>query len=68
MALSPENIVESRSGDHAWRERASLMHANQQERSQQLGRRLNRSLKGFTVQSSDIQQLDQSQQNLVLTF
>ncbi len=44
------------------------MHANQQERSQQLGRRLNRSLKGFTVQSSDIQQLDQSQQNLVLTF
>jgi transglutaminase-like putative cysteine protease len=62
------NIVESRSGDHAWRERASLMHANQQERSQQLERRLNRSLKGFTVQSSDIQQLDQLQQNLVLTF
>jgi hypothetical protein len=39
-----------------------------QERSQQLERRLNRSLRGFTVQSSDIQQLDQLQQNLVLTF
>jgi hypothetical protein len=62
------DIVESRSGDHAWRERVSLMHANQQERSQQLEQRLNRSLKGFTVQSSDIQQLDQLRQNLVLTF
>jgi len=52
----------------AWRERVALMHANQQERSQELEQRLNRSLKGFTVQSSDIQQLDQLQQNLVLTF
>lgn len=61
-------IVENRSGDHAWRERLSLGPANQQERTQQLERRLNRSLKGFTLQSSDIQQLDQLQQNLVMTF
>jgi len=61
-------IVESRSGDHAYHERASLEHANQQERTQQMERRLGRSLRGFTLQSTDIQQLDQRQQDLVITF
>jgi transglutaminase-like putative cysteine protease len=61
-------IVESRSGDHAMYERASLMHASQQERTQQLERRLNRSLKGFNLEELGIQQLEQLQQNLQLTF
>lgn len=73
FTLSPDgelsgDIVESRSGDHAYHERASLQHANQQERTQQLERRLSRSLRGFTLQSANIQQLDQRQQNLLITF
>jgi hypothetical protein len=66
-ALSGE-IVENRSGDHAFYERAALMHANQQQRSEHLEQRLNRSMKGFTVQSMDIQGIDQLQQKLVTTF
>ena len=57
-------IVESRSGDHAFHERELLMDANQQERTQHLERRLGRSLKGFSLEKSEIQQLDQRQQNL----
>ena len=61
-------VVESRSGDHAWHERVFLASATQQQRSQQLEQFLSRSLKGFTVESSDVQQLDQLQQNLAITF
>ncbi len=61
-------IVESRSGDHAFHERASLMHASQQERTQHLERRLSRSLKGFNLENADIQQLDQTQQILQIVF
>ncbi len=61
-------IVENSSGDHAAYERAFLMYANQQQRSQQMERRLNRSLQGFTLSSTDVQQLDQLRQNLVITF
>src|SRR5580765_321267 len=61
-------IVESRSGDHAFHERASLMHASQQERTQQLEHRLSRSLRGFNLENADIQQLDHSQQNLQIVF
>jgi Domain of Unknown Function with PDB structure (DUF3857)/Transglutaminase-like superfamily len=61
-------IVESRTGDHAVHERASLMHASQQERTQHLERRLSRSLKGFNLENADIQQLDQTQQNLQIVF
>jgi hypothetical protein len=42
------------------------MHANERERMQQMERGLNRSLKGFTLQSSDIQQLDQVPKELIL--
>jgi hypothetical protein len=66
-ALSGE-IVESRSGDHAFHERASLMHASQQERTQHLEHRLSRSLKGFNLENADIQQLDHSQQDLQIVF
>ena len=66
-ALAGE-IVEDRSGDHAWQERFALIHANQQERAQRIERRLSRSLKGFTLEKTDIQQLDQIQQKLVISL
>src|SRR5262249_47359208 len=61
-------VVEDRSGDHAMYERAALRRANQQQRSQHVEERLNRSLQGFSLQSIDIQQLDQSQHDLVLDY
>lgn len=60
-------VVESRSGDHAAFERAALMYSNDKQRVEHLEQRLNRSLKGFTVQSVDTQQLDELQQRLVTT-
>jgi hypothetical protein len=62
------NVVETRSGDHAFHERVSLKNANQQERTQQLERRLGRSLQGFTLQTADIQPLDQPQENLLISL
>ncbi len=61
-------VVEGSSGDHAWQERAALIHANQQERAQRIERRLSRSLKGFILEKTDIQQLDQIQQKLVISL
>jgi hypothetical protein len=61
-------ILESRTGDHALYERASLMDATEQERTKHLERRLSRSLKGFSLEKTDIQQLDQNQQNLSIAF
>lgn len=61
-------IVESRSGDHASYERMFLLSATQQQRSRRLEHFLSRSLKGFTLESSDVQQLDQLQQNLAISF
>ena len=59
-------VTETRTGDHAMRERAELLYANQQERVQRMERKLNQSLKGFTLESSNIEHLDQLQTNLVL--
>jgi hypothetical protein len=61
-------IVEDRSGDHAWHERIELSHANEQEREQRIEQRLSRSLKGFTLEKTDIQQLEQIQQTLVISL
>jgi len=61
-------VVETRSGDHAAEERAVLLHANLQQRTQRLERELNQSLQGFTLQSSDIQALDRFRKNLILTL
>ncbi len=66
-ALAGE-IVESRAGDHALRERLLLSRANEQQRSQELERRLNLSLKGFTLERAGIQDLEQLDQNLQITF
>lgn len=61
-------VTEKRSGDHASWERHALMSASQQQRSQHFEKRLNRSLQGFTLQSADVQHLDQNQQDLSLTL
>jgi hypothetical protein len=66
-ALSGQ-VVEQRSGDHASTERAQLIRANEQQRSQHFERRLNRSLQGFSLKSFDIRQLDHCQLNLVLDY
>ncbi len=60
--------MENRSGDHASWERHALMSANQQQRFQHFEKRLNRSLQGFTLQSADVEHLDQNQQDLLLTL
>ncbi|HEY1265106.1 MAG TPA: DUF3857 domain-containing protein [Terriglobales bacterium] len=61
-------VIETRGGNYASEERARLYDANEQERSQRLERRLNNWLKGFTLQGSKIEFLDQRQKNLVLTY
>ena len=61
-------IVEDSCGDHAWHERSALIHANEQERAQRIERRLSRSLKGFILEKTDIQQLDHIQQKLVISM
>ena len=61
-------VVETRSGDHASHERALLRHATQQQRTEHLERELNRSLKGFVLESSNVQQLEQLKDNLILTL
>ena len=61
-------VEEDRSGDHAFHERIALQHANQQQRTQRIERRLSHSLKGFTLEKSDIQKLDEIQQKLVISL
>lgn len=61
-------IVETRSGGHAARWRYRLKDANDQERLRLFERHLSGSLQGFALQKTDIQDLDQLNRNLVLTF
>ena len=61
-------IFETRSGDHAFHERASLIHANQQQRTEEMEHRLSRSLKGFTLENVDVQQLQQTEKNLEIVL
>jgi hypothetical protein len=46
----------------------ALIHTNQQERTQHIERRLSHSLKGFTLERSSIEQLDQIQEQLVISL
>ena len=66
-SLSGE-VVEKRTGDHALYERYALKEANQQQRLQRVERSLGHSLRGFTLQSLEIQQLDTRDKDLVLTY
>jgi hypothetical protein len=61
-------IVETRSGDHAFHERASLIHVNQQQRTEEIENRLSRSLKGFTLENVDVKQLEQTEKNLEIVL
>ena len=61
-------IVESHGGDHARHARAYLVNANQQQRTEQIERRLSRSLKGFTLESTDLRQLDHTDKNLEIAL
>ena len=61
-------IVEKRHGDHALRERYALKESNQRERLQLVERLLNGSLQGFTLDNLQIQQLDDRDRDLVLTY
>ena len=61
-------VVEDRSGDHAMEFRAHWHHSNQKQRDENMAERLNRSLQGFTLQSTDIRQLDEIQKDLLLEF
>jgi transglutaminase-like putative cysteine protease len=61
-------VMEDRTGDHASATRWDLVSATQQQRLQKLEHQLGRSLQGFTLQSSDIQHLDQIRQDLIYQF
>ncbi|MBS1850720.1 MAG: DUF3857 domain-containing transglutaminase family protein [Acidobacteria bacterium] len=66
-ALSGE-IVEERSGDRASSERGALLHVDQQNRTQHWERRLSGSLQDFTLQNVSVEQLEDFQKNLLLTY
>ena len=71
--LSPEgmlagDVVVKSSGDHAVRGRSTLTYKNEKERTESLENSLNRSLSGFHVDKSDIQQLQSLQQDLVISM
>ena len=61
-------VVEKRRGDHAQLERYAFKEANQQQRLQRVERTLNRSLQAFTLQNSEIRQLDDRDRDLVLAY
>jgi hypothetical protein len=61
-------VMEDNSGDHASTERWDLISDTQQQRSQKLDHRLSRSLQGFTVESSNLEHLNQIQEDLIYKF
>jgi len=61
-------VDEKRSGEHALQSRASLLHASEKERTEHFEHFLGRSLKGFTLQSSSIQELNDIQKDLLLNL
>jgi hypothetical protein len=61
-------VDEQLSGEHALHSRASLLHASEKERTEHFEHFLGGSLKGFTLQSSSIEELDDIQKNLLLNL
>jgi transglutaminase-like putative cysteine protease len=73
FTLSPDGslsgeIAETLTGEHALQNRARLRPASEKERTEHFEHFLGRSLKGFTLQSSSIQQLDDIQKDLLLNL
>jgi hypothetical protein len=66
-SLSGE-VAETRSGEHAFNSRISLSSASDKQRTEHFERFLGRSLKGFTLQSTSIQQLDDIQKDLLVNL
>jgi transglutaminase-like putative cysteine protease len=66
-SLSGE-VDEDRSGDRASSERGALLHVDQQNRTKHWERRLSGSLQGFTLKDVSVQQLDEFQKDLLLTY
>ncbi len=61
-------LHETLSGEHANWQRAYLLHANEKQRTEQFEHTLGRSLKGFTLESTQIEQLDNIQKDLQLNL
>jgi Domain of Unknown Function with PDB structure (DUF3857)/Transglutaminase-like superfamily len=61
-------VDEQLSGEHALHSRASLLHASEKQRTEHFEHFLGRSLKGFTLQSSSIEGLDDIQKSLLLNL
>jgi len=61
-------LNETLNGEHATLRRAYLLHANEKQRTEQFEQILGRSLKGFTLESTHIEQLDDIQKDLQLTL
>ena len=58
-------VAEILNGEHAFQGRIQLLNANEKERTEHFERALGRSLKGFTLQNSSIEQLDDIQKDLL---
>ena len=61
-------VVEKRRGDHALYERYALKSENQQERMQRVEKELGLSRRAFSLQSLEIGQLDDRQEELVIKY
>jgi len=61
-------VTERRTGDHAQLERYAFNGTDQQHRVQRIEKQLGVSLPGFTLQSTDIRQLNERDKELVLNY
>ena len=61
-------INESLNGEPAFYSRASLLHASEKQRTEHFERLLGQSLKGFTLQSTNIQELGDIHKDLLLNL
>ena len=73
FTLAPDGTLagevnETLNGEHAFFSRISLQHASEKQRTEHFERQLGSSLKGFTLQSANIQQLDDIQKDLLLNL
>ena len=73
FTLAPDGTLtgevnETLNGEHAFFSRISLLHANEKQRASHFEHQLGSSLKGFTLQSTNIQQLDDIQKDLLLNL
>ena len=73
FTLAPDGVLtgevdEALSGEHAFDSRISFLHANEKQRTEHFEHTLGRSLKGFTLEHANIQQLDNIQKDVLLNL